>query len=206
MMSGIGAIRLAPNGAATLLGLLVDQETRQDVARKRAAVAELHETLYPRIVRYIAVRTGDYVEAEDLGSEVFVRALRAVERFEEKGIPLEAWIFRIAHNLVVDHLKGRGRRPRAASIEENQVDVADAGDELSAPLERGEDVVALRRAMAQLTDAQRQVLALRFSDAEMTSEQIARVLGKKPTAVREMQSAAIKRLRTILGTAAREQS
>lgn len=171
------------------------------LSRNRSAIAQLHETLYPRVVRYIAVRIGDFTEAEDLGSEVFVRALRAAEKFEEKGIPMEAWIFQIAYNLMVDHLKARSRKPKMLSIEKEEivaVDDHDASESVEQALDREQEMAVLRAAVSQLSEAQQQVLALRFSDAEMTSEQIARILGKKPTAVREMQSAAIKRLRAIL--------
>ncbi|MEX2599508.1 MAG: sigma-70 family RNA polymerase sigma factor [Dehalococcoidia bacterium] len=171
----------------------------QDAAAKRAAIAELHETLYPKIVRYIGVRIGDFAEAEDLGSEVFVRALRAADRYKEKGTPLEAWLFRIAHNLMVDHLKRRGRAPVKVPFDKEEVLQVTGQADPYQNVEREEEAETVRAAMAQLTDAQRQVLALRFSDADMTSEEVAQVLGKKPTAVREMQSAAIKRLRTLLG-------
>lgn len=77
--------------------------------------------------------------------------------------------------------------------------IAAGGETAQESLEREDEIAVLRRAMRQLTEAQQQVLALRFSDRNMTSEQIAEILGRKPTAVREMQSAAIKRLRTILG-------
>lgn len=178
----------------------MDQRKNDERTQKRAAIERLHETLYPRIVRYLAVRIGDFTEAEDLASEVFVRALRAVDSFRDKGVPMEAWLFRIAHNLVVDHLKSRSRRPVAISIERQEVDVP-SREEPDAELLQEEELEELRAALAQLTEAQRQVLALRFSDADLTSEQVARMLGKKPTAVREMQSAAIKKLRAILGVA-----
>jgi len=166
-------------------------------------VAELFETHFERIVRYIAVRIGDIHEAEDLASEVFVRALRGVERYKETGAPMEAWLFKIAHNLCVDHLRSRGRRPASAPLDE---DVLAVGTIPPSPLgnpgedlERQEEIRQLQQAMTQLTEAQRQVLALRFG-GDMTSEEVAEVMGKKPGAVREMQSAGIKKLRQILGS------
>ena len=181
---------------------LVNNAKQEQRTSVRAAIAELHESLYPRVVRYIAVRSGDFAEAEDLASEVFVRALRSSDRFDGKSAPIEAWIFRIAHNLLVDHLRSRSRRPARVSIDENPAvaqTIATPGDSPQDSLEREEEIAVLRRAIGQLTEAQQQVLALRFSDRDMTSEQIATILGRKPTAVREMQSAAIKRLRVILG-------
>lgn len=173
-----------------------------ELARKRASVAELFETHFERIVRYIAVRIGDIHEAEDLGSEVFVRALRGVEHYKETGAPMEAWLFKIAHNLCVDYLRSRGRRPVSVLLDEDALPVGTIPPSpLGNPdeeLERQEEVRQLQQAMEQLTDAQRQVLALRFG-GDMTSEQVAEVMGKRPGAVREMQSAGIQKLRQILG-------
>jgi len=108
---------------------------------------------------------------------------------------MEAWVFRIAHNIVVDHLRRRGRRPGSVPLD-------DAPPISHTPnpaerLEQEEELRTLRRAMEQLSEAQRQVLALRFG-AEFSAEQAAQAMGKKPGAVREMQSAAVKKLRSIL--------
>ena len=173
----------------------------EDLARKRAAVAEHYETHFERVARYIAVRIGDSAEAEDLASEVFVRALRGVERYRETGAPMVAWLFKIAHNITVDHLRSRGRRPVSVPLEEDDPAVGtipasplgNPGEEL----ERQEEVRQLQYAMEQLTEAQRHVLALRFG-SDMSSEEVAEVMGKRPGAVREMQSAGIKKLRQIL--------
>jgi len=172
-----------------------------DLARKRAAVAELYETHFERVARYIGVRIGDTAEAEDLASEVFVRALRGVERYRETGAPMVAWLFKVAHNITVDHLRSRGRRPVSVPLDEDDLAVGTIPPSpLGNPgedLERQEEIGQLQQAMEQLTGGQRQVLALRFGSG-MSSEQVAEVMGKKPGAVREMQSAGIKKLRQIL--------
>jgi RNA polymerase sigma-70 factor (ECF subfamily) len=174
---------------------LSSHDRDEELARKRAAVAELYETHFERVARYVAVRIGNMDEAEDLASEVFVRALRSVKDYKETGAPLEAWVFRIAHNLVVDHLRSRSRRPSPVPLDEDAPVASqhNPGEDL----ESQEEVRQLQQAMAQLTPAQRQVLTLRFSSG-MTSEQVAEVMGKKAGAVREMQSAGIKKLRQIL--------
>jgi RNA polymerase sigma-70 factor (ECF subfamily) len=173
---------------------------QQSVARtgagdNRAALMQLFETHYDRVARFIALRIGSVDEAEDLASDVFVRALQAVDSYRDTGAPMEAWLFKIARNRVVDHLRDRGRRPPPARLE-----AAFAVGTRESPmdnLERGEEIQQLAQAMQHLSEAQRQVIALRFG-AEMTSEQVAAILGKKPGAVREMQSAAISKLRGIL--------
>ncbi|MBI4336355.1 MAG: sigma-70 family RNA polymerase sigma factor [Chloroflexi bacterium] len=167
----------------------------QDAAGTRAAVARLFETHFERVVRYIAVRIRDAEEAQDLASDVFTKALRAAETFRETGAPMEAWLFKIAHNVVVDHLRKQGRRPAREPLDET-MPVAGGEDPVEG-LEREQELALLRQAMEHLTEAQRQVLALRFG-GEMTSEQVAKMLGKSPGAIREMQSAAVKRLRQIM--------
>ena len=165
------------------------------IEANRQAVADLYETHYEKVVRYVFVRIGNGAQAEDLASEVFVRALRSAHKFEDTGAPMEAWVFKIAHNIVVDHYRKEGRRPGAVPLD-NIFSLA-GKDDPTEGIERGEDVEELHDAMQQLSEAQRQVLALRFG-GEMTSEEAAAVIGKKPGAVREMQSAAIKKLRQVM--------
>lgn len=161
----------------------------------RAAIATLYETHFERVARYIVVRIGNYSDAEDLAGEVFVRALRSAATYKETGAPLEAWLFRIAHNMVVDHLRRKGRRP--ASVPLDEAFGLGSHDNPGEDLERQQDVAELQQALASLSAAQRQVLAMRFG-GELSSEEVAAAMGKKPGAVREMQSAAVKKLRDVL--------
>lgn len=71
-----------------------------ELAQKHASIEALYESHYERVARYIAFRIGNVTEAEDMASEVFIRALRSVETYKETGAPLEAWIFKIARNLL----------------------------------------------------------------------------------------------------------
>ena len=82
-----------------------DQE-RQGVA----ALTDLFEEYYERITRYIAVRVGNRADAEELASDVFVRAVENIGSFQWRGVPLQAWLYRIAHNVAVDHLRRSSRR------------------------------------------------------------------------------------------------
>lgn len=167
----------------------------EELARKRAAVAKLYETHFARIARYITVRIGNISEAEDMASEVFIRALRSVESYKEMGAPMEAWLFKIAHNMVVNYHRDKSRRPSHTPLDE--AFPIPATDNFVEDVERREEIEQLHQAMKELSDAQRQILALRFG-GEMSSQQVAEVIGKKPGAVREMQSAAVKKLRQIL--------
>ncbi|MBI4339998.1 MAG: sigma-70 family RNA polymerase sigma factor [Chloroflexi bacterium] len=166
------------------------------MAQLRSAVAALYETHHSRVARYLTVRIGNFQEAQDLASEVFVRALRSADSYKDTGAPLEAWIFKIAHNIAVDYLRAKTRHPPAVSVDD-LLSLPAENDDPGEGVYQQEEVERLHRAMQRLTEAQRQVLALRFS-SELSSEQVAQVMGKKPGAVREMQSAAIRRLRQLL--------
>src|SRR5512137_2735365 len=65
----------------------------------------LYNEYYARIARYIFVRIGDRQEAEDMASQVFLKALESLKKYQERGLPMQAWLFKIAHNLVVDHFR-----------------------------------------------------------------------------------------------------
>ena len=165
----------------------------EDTNDRREAVAALYETHFERVARYIAVRIGNIDEAEDLASEVFIKAVRAAESYSDRGAPMEAWIFKIAHNITVDQLRKRSRRPAYAQLEDAEI-IRDPQPTPDERLERQQEIRRLHAALEGLSDAQKQVISLRFG-ADMSSEQVAQVMGKKAGAVREMQSAAIKKLR-----------
>lgn len=186
-----------PEAQRTFGVSVLSRNKEQDSSEIRSAIAGLYETHYDRVARYITVRIGDYHEAQDLASEVFVRALRSAGSYTDTGAPLEAWIFRIAHNIAVDHLRVKDRRPIQVPVEAMFSLSGDDDDPLKG-LRQEEDAKRLHDALQYLTDAQRQVIALRFG-SEMSSDQIAQIMGKKPGAVREMQSAAIRKLRQVLG-------
>ena len=179
---------------AMVRAFILFRSQNEDLARKQSAVERLFETHFERVARYIAIRIGNIHDGEDLASEVFVRVLKTVDSYKETGAPMEAWVFRIAHNITIDYLRQKGLRP-AVPLDES-LPLA-AKDDPSEDAERKQEVEELNRAVEQLSEAQQQVLALRFG-SEMTSEAAAEVMHKKPGAVREMQSAAIKKLRELL--------
>ncbi|MBI4310936.1 MAG: sigma-70 family RNA polymerase sigma factor [Chloroflexi bacterium] len=188
---------IRPEATRTSKGAVLSRKEGQDPSQLRTAIAALYETHFDRVARYINVRIGSMSEAQDLASEVFVRALRSADAYKDTGAPMEAWIFRIAHNIAVDFLRQKDRRPAQVPVEAVFSLSADLEDPVQG-ISRQEDAKRLQVALMQLTEAQRQVIALRFG-GELSSEEVAAIMGKKPGAVREMQSAAIRKLRQILG-------
>lgn len=171
----------------------LDRSPYQTADSREQRLASLFASCYPRIARYAYSRTGDRSESEDIASEVFVRALRSIDTYQERGLPMEAWLFRIAHNLVVDQIRRRGRFERADESEPEPQDTHD-------PARVAEQRILLsgvKQAMESLTQEQKEVLSLRFF-AGMSSRETAAILNKSDGAVREMQRAALQKLRSLL--------
>ena len=164
-----------------------------DRRSKEAALAALYNEYYDKIARYIFARTGNRAEADDLAGDVFLKALQSLDSYKERGIPMQAWLFKIAHNLVVDYIRRAAKR-RVVPID--TVQVATESDP-QAMAETNIELARVTKALDQLTPAQRQVIELRFF-GELTSEEAGQVLNKSSGAVREMQSAAIRQLRKLL--------
>jgi RNA polymerase sigma-70 factor (ECF subfamily) len=159
------------------------------------AFAQLYEEYFDKIYRYVALKIGDRTEAEDMTQQVFVKALRSISSFRWKGRPFSAWLFRIAHNLIVDYLRKRSRR---AAVPLAEPLPAGDGDPQQAA-ERRLDIDRLALATRQLTEAQREVISLRFA-GELPIAQVARVMGKNEGAVKALQHSAIAALRRALRT------
>ena len=77
------------------------------------AFAQLYEEHFDKIYRYVALRIGDETEAEDMTQQVFLNALQSISSFKWKGIPFSAWLFRIAHNQVIDYLRKKAKHATA---------------------------------------------------------------------------------------------
>ena len=161
-----------------------------------ASFAILYEHFYDKIYRYVSFKTSNALEAEDITAEVFVKMLESIHTFRWKGYQFSSWLFRIAHNLVMDHFRRRGRRDTV-----NLDDVSPAAVGYTPDLEHQVDInlsmESVQVAMKDLTDLQREVISLRFA-AGLSVAETARAVGKKDNAVKALQHAGLKKLRNAL--------
>lgn len=164
--------------------LLLRQAQRGDAE----AFAALYRAHVQAIHRYIAYRVNDSQLAEDLTGDVFTRALKSLGKYQDRGKPFVAWLYRIAYARVIDHYRRQGRRPV-----ESELDVLPVEMDLDAPLVRRQAAQALRQAIAQLTEDQQQVVILRFVEGYRT-DTIADMLGKQPNAIKALQHRALRSL------------
>lgn len=159
----------------------------------RAAFAELYDTYVDSVYRYLIYRVREASDAEDLTSEVFTRAFANIHRYRWQGKSFLAWLYTIARNAVTD----RRRRDRPTVELENAFSLAADGPSAHDRAVHGEQVVALRGAVKHLTSEQQQVLSLRFG-SNLSSRQVAQLLGKNEGAIRALQFRALGRLRKLL--------
>lgn len=158
-----------------------------------AELAGLYTEYYDKIAHYASYHIGSRTDAEDIAGDVFLKALESLGSYEKRGIPMQAWLFKIAHNLVVDYLRKMSKR-KTVDIESITV-VSDESPEMTA--ETNVEIDKVKKAMELLTQEQKQVLSLRFL-GELTSKETAAIMGKSDGAVREMQRAATVKLRELL--------
>jgi RNA polymerase sigma-70 factor (ECF subfamily) len=171
-----------------------NRENISTINEYETQLSGLYEEYYDKIARYVYVHIGNKEEAEDITGEVFLKALKSLKSYREQGVPMQGWLFRIAHNLTVDYLRKMNKHRTvpidsvALSGNDNPADAAEKNIEFELVIE----------AMNQLTTEQREVINLRFF-GELTSKEVSSILGKSDGAVREMQRAAIEKLRGIMG-------
>lgn len=168
------------------------------IARARAGEAAAFGALYDRYVeavyRYVFYRVRETAEAEDVTSEVFMKALRAMPRYETRQ-PFLAWLYRIARNAVID----RARRKRTQVSFEDALAHPNADRILDpdATLFRQVDAETLRGAIRQLTPLQQEVIVLRYVEG-LDTRAIARIVGKREGTVRGIEFRALGALRQLV--------
>jgi RNA polymerase sigma-70 factor, ECF subfamily len=160
------------------------------------AFGALFDHFYAPVYRYVAARVGRPSDAEDLAQLVFVKALEALPRYELRGVPFGGWLFRLARNVVIDHVRTR-REHVTLDIIIQQSTEDDGPDELAA-LRQDMDSVAC--ALRRLTPEQREAIQLRFF-AGLSAKEAAIAMGRQEGTVRGLQFRAIAALRRELGIA-----
>lgn len=158
------------------------------------ALAQLYEHYFPRVYRYCALRLGPGEDAEDVTTEIFLRIIDNIGSFAWRGLPFGAWVFRIARNEVVSHVRKQKVRGPSLSIPEDYAD--DRRDGFEA-VETEMTAAVVWQAVEQLPEAQRQVIALRFG-SQMTVAETAKTLNKTENNVKVLQHKAIARLREMV--------
>jgi RNA polymerase sigma-70 factor (ECF subfamily) len=160
----------------------------------RSALEELYLIHFDRIYSYLHVSVGNRHDAEDLTTQTFLKMLESIGRFRWQSAPFSAWLFRIAHNLAMDHFRARKR----VQPEEEVPEPLDS-EEPSAELEAMQSIG--RQSMLELIDKlspeQQQVLTLKFV-FNFPNADVAKILDKTEGAIKSLQHRALASLQKQL--------
>jgi RNA polymerase sigma-70 factor (ECF subfamily) len=175
--------------AAVVRGL-VDRAQRGD----REALEELYLIHFDRIYSYLHVSVGNRHDAEDLTTQTFLKMLESIGKFRWRSAPFSAWLFRIAHNLAMDHFRATKRWQPSEDVPEPEPDE-------STSAEAGALQAIGRKSMLELIDElsheQQQVLTLKFV-FNFGNAETATILGKTEGAVKSLQHRALASLQKQL--------
>jgi len=184
------ATRLNQRASSQQLKRLVEQAKQGD----RDALEELYLLHFDRVYSYLHMSVGNRHDAEDLTTQVFVKMLESIGKFRWRSAPFSAWLFRIAHNLAMDHFRANRRwQP------EEEVPEPDPGEGSAAEEEAFESIG--RQSMLQLIEKlsreQQQVLTLKFV-FNFSNSDAATILDKTDGAIKSLQHRALASLQRQL--------
>ncbi len=178
---------------------LVERAQRGD----QAAFADLYDEHIDAVYGFVYRKVTHKQTAEDLTSDVFLRAFKNIDKFEYQGKNIRAWLFTIARNRVADHYKS-AHTQRSRAVNETP-EVVEIGS--NSPERITEGRVLARRlgeALESLSDSHREIIELRFIH-EMSTQEAANVMGRSYEATKQLQFRALKSLqqkcRTVPGLA-----
>ena len=168
------------------------------IARARTdkeAFGQLYELYVERIYNYVYYRVGNEADAEDLTSKIFYRAMQHIGRYEDKGVPFSAWLYRIARNLVANWYRDQSRRTIISLDDIAQWQFSGEGPELSAEWEENQE--ALLAAIRRLPTERQEMLILKFVDRQSNAE-IGRIMGRSEGAIKSLYHRTLLSLREEL--------
>lgn len=186
------------SGVATGSAAAQEEAALVELAKEDpAAFGILYERYIDRVYAYIYHRVGNAQDTEDLTARTFYRALDKLHTYEDRGLPFSAWLFRIAHNLVANWHRDRGRR-RFLSLDKLWSHSKE-GDTPEEQVEREENHAALWDAIARLPEDRRNLLLYKFG-SRLSNLEIGELLQKSESAIKSLYFRTLATLRKELET------
>jgi len=156
----------------------------------------LYESYFDRIYKYIYLRLGDPTEAKDISEHVFVKMIESIDSFKWQGSTFASWLYRIAHNEVVDTLRRNSRRPQVP-LEPVSDMIPSERDDPHRIAEQKDFNSDLRAAISDLTELQAQVILLKFG-SDLSNAEVAAILDRTEGAIKALQYSALQNLQKKL--------
>lgn len=161
------------------------------------AFGQLYEIYVDRIYRYFAYRISLRSDAEDLTESVFLRAWEAMPRYEQRGLPYGAWLYRLARNMVVDHYRAQKSDVSLSEIHDEGPNPIIDPDETHQIVQSRIEAEEVRSALSVLNEDQCQVVVLRFIEG-LSHNEVAQLTNKTENATRAIQYRALQTLARAL--------
>ncbi|MFQ3535362.1 MAG: sigma-70 family RNA polymerase sigma factor [Aggregatilineales bacterium] len=161
-----------------------------------AAFGVLYERYVQKVYNYIYYRTGSHEDAEDLTARVFHRAMAHIKGYVERGVPFQAWLYRIAHNLVANWHRDRSRH-KVVPLDEF-VAARLRGEALEASAESQDEIERLVQAVRTLPEERQQLLILKFVD-RLSNQEIGAIMDRSEGAIKSLYHRTLLALREMLG-------
>lgn len=162
----------------------------------KEAFGELYKLYVDRIYNYIYYRTSNHAEAEDLTARVFERAMKHIVRYEDRGLPFSAWLYRIAHNLVANWHRDRSRRQILSLDSVSQWQLHEDSPELESQVD--EDKEILLAAIHRLPADRRELLIMKYVE-KLPNSEIGDIMGRSEGAIKSLYHRTLLSLRSELG-------
>lgn len=165
-------------------------------SRDEDAFSALYEAYFGRVYHYLLSRTSNQTDAEELTSRTFLNAFANLDQYRGRGKGFSAWLMSIAHNLLANWYRDRGRRPPTATLD----DAIDVPADVPAPessLERSELTRQVRTAVEQLAPDRQQLISLKYVDG-LSNAAIGRIMGRTEGAVKSLHHRTLQQLHGAL--------
>jgi RNA polymerase sigma-70 factor (ECF subfamily) len=170
-------------------------------AGDKEAITALYKAYNEAIFHYVSYRVDSQMVSEDITAEVFLRMLRGLQQYEDRGLSFGAWLFKIATNLVREHYRQNRAGYVSALTENERSSDIDPFDQVA----QQEEQEQLIRALHALPSDYQDILILRFMK-NLSHAEVAAILEKSETAVRSLQHRALKALGEQLGSVGKQRS
>lgn len=174
----------------------IDEATLVEQAKSNPeAFGELYRRNIDRIYAYIFYRVGNVADAEDLTARTFYQALNHLPRYRDYGLPFVAWLYRIAHNLVANHHRARGRW-KMASLDDLELPTppADNPERAAVASERRK---ALWAAIHRQPEDRQRLLILKIAE-RLSNEEIGQLMGRTESSIKSLYFRTLKALKADL--------
>ena len=161
----------------------------------REAFGQLYEQYVTRIFNYVYYRTGNVHDAEDLTARVFYRAMHHIQNYTDRGVPFSAWLYRIAHNLIANWHRDRGRHQEIPLEDAPLLHIK--GEAPESALVKNQETEALLRIIRHLPGERQHLLILKFVE-HMSNAEIGEIMGRSEGAVKSLYHRTLLSLRDEL--------